>query len=185
MKGAVWASIIRGCTAGACEKKTLIFDHNLSQTISLSGAVVDVVTSGNRAYAITDLPAEVRVLDIADPARPSIVASRPANGNSIAYSNGTIYLLGDGLASYNETSLTKTADLLAATSNPDEHIRIDGNCAIVTGRDSSPQLFMLPQFTPATSFATPSTTRMIAATTVPGARPRASSACEVRSTKSI
>jgi len=80
---------------------------------------------------------------------------------SIAYSNGTIYVLGDGLASYSEASLTKTADLFTATSNPDEHIRIDGNCAIITGRDSSPQLFTLPQFAPATSFATPSIARMV------------------------
>ena len=44
-----------------------------------------------------------------------------------------------------------------------KHIRIDGNCAIVMGRDFSPQLFTLPQFTPSTSFATPSASRMIAA----------------------
>ncbi len=163
VNGAVWVSIIHGCTSGACEKKTLIFNNKLSQTISLSGGIIDVVPSGNRAYAITDLPAEIRVINVADPLHPSITASRSANGNSIAYWNGTIYVLGDGLASYNEISLTKTADLLTATSNPDEHIRIDGNCAIVTGRDSSPQLFTLPQFTQADSFGTPSTARTVAA----------------------
>ena len=161
VNGAVWVSIVRGCSMGSCQKKIIIFDNQLSQTISLAGAITDVVTSATRAYAITDLPAEIRVIDINDPTHPAIIASPAASGMSIAYSNGTIYVLGDGLASYSEGSLTKTPDLLTATSNPDEHIRIDGNCAIITGRDSTPQLFTLPQFAPATSFVTPSTARMV------------------------
>jgi hypothetical protein len=161
VNGAVWVSIVRGCTTSSCQKKTIVYDRNLSQTGSLTGAVTDVVTNGNRGYAITDLPAELRVLDVTDPAHPSIIASRAAEGMSLAYWNGTIYVLGNGLASYSEASLTKIADLLTATSNPDEHIRIVGNCAIVTGRDSSPQLFTLPPFTPSTSFMTPSTSRMV------------------------
>src|SRR5262249_5765516 len=65
VKGAVWVSIQRGCTTGVCEKKTVIYDNALSRTISLPGAIVDVVVSGTRAYAVTDLPAEVRVINVA------------------------------------------------------------------------------------------------------------------------
>jgi len=164
VNGAVWVSIVRGCTSGTCEKKTIVFDSKLSQTISMTGAIVDVAASGAVAYAITDLPAEIRVINVADPVHPSILTSRPADGTpaSIAFANGTVYVLGSGLQSF-ATSLTKTADLLsAATTTPDERIRIDGNCAIVTGRSASPQLYSLPQFTAATSFATPTTARSVA-----------------------
>jgi len=162
VKGAVWVSIQRGCSSGSCEKKTIIYDANLSRTISLTGAIVDVATSGTRAYAITDLPAEIRVINVADPAHPSVIASTPGSAMSIAYANGTIYALGNGLASYGEASLTKTADILTSTSSPDEHIRVDGNCAVVTGRGTSAQLFTLPQFASATAPASPSTPRSLA-----------------------
>jgi len=158
----VWASIIRGCTSGGCEKKTIVFDRNLNQTQTMTGAIVDVVASGSRAYAITDLPAELRVINVADPTHPSLIASAAATGMSVAASNGIIYVLGSGLAAYSEASLAKIADILAATNTPDEHIRIDGNCAIVTGLAASPQLYPLPQFAPPTSFATPATARSVA-----------------------
>ena len=165
VNGAVWVSIVRGCTSGACEKKTIVFDNKLTQTISMPGAILDVATSGSVAYAITDLPAEIRVINVADGAHPTIVASRPADGSpvSIAFANNTIYVLGIGVQSYT-TSLTKIADVLTGTtSTPDERIRIDGNCAIVTGRSTSPQLYALPQFTASTSFTTPATARGVAA----------------------
>src|SRR5205085_7382217 len=66
--GAVWVSIIRGCTSGSCEKKTLVFDSTLNQTMSMTGGITDVIALGNRAYAITDLPTDVRVITIADAA---------------------------------------------------------------------------------------------------------------------
>jgi hypothetical protein len=162
VNGAVWVSIVRGCTSGACEKKTIVFDNKLSQTIPMPGAIVDVVTSGSRAYALTDFPSEVRVINVADPTHPSIVASAAATGMSLAYSNGTIYILGSGLAAYSESSLMKIADILSGSANPDEHIRIEGGCAMVTGLQAGPQLFALPQFTAASSFATPATARSVA-----------------------
>ena len=171
VNGAVWASIVRGCTSGACEKKTIIFNNNLSQTISLTGAITDVVTSGTRAYAITDLPNEIRVIDVSDPFHPVTIASRAAEGTpvSIAYSNGTIYVLGNTLASYSENGLAKIGDILGPYASDgtvtfvDQHVRINGSCAIITGRSFGPQLFNLPQWTPATSFGTPSAARAIAA----------------------
>jgi hypothetical protein len=165
VKNSVWVSTVH-CTSGNCGKNTIIYDDKLSRTISLTGAIVDLVVNGNRAYALTDTPNELRVIDITDAAHPSILSSTQLTGQSVAYSNGTIYVLGSGLASYSEASLTKTADLLtsaASPSNPDEHIRIDGNCAIVTGRDTSPQMFTLPQFTAATSFPTPAPAHTVAA----------------------
>ena len=128
----------------------------------MTGAIVDVVTNDGRAYALTDMPAELRVINVADAAHPSIVASTPATGMSLAYSNGVIYVLGNGLASYNENSLAKIADLLSASANPDEHIRIEGSCAMVTGLQPGPQLFALPQFT-SQILVSPSTARAVAA----------------------
>ena len=54
VNGAPWVSIITGCNAGNCLKKTLVFDPRagLTQTVALDGSTVDVVASGNRAYAI-------------------------------------------------------------------------------------------------------------------------------------
>ncbi|HJT15748.1 MAG TPA: hypothetical protein VJ853_00095, partial [Thermoanaerobaculia bacterium] len=162
VKNAVWVSTVH-CTGGNCGKNTIIYDDKLSRTISLTGAIVDLVANGNRAYALTDTPNELRVIDITDAAHPSIISSTPLSAMSLAYSNGTIYVLGSGLASYSEASLTKTADILTATSNPDEHIRIDGSCAIITGRDTSPQMFTLPQFVAATTFTTPAPAHTVAA----------------------
>jgi len=172
--GAVWASIVRGCLTGACEKKTLVFDPSLNETASMTGAVIDVVTSGTRAYAVTDLPAEVRVINVADAVHPAIISSRATEGTpaSIAYSNGALYVLGNTLNAFTEAGLTKGADLLGPYSSDgtvtavDQHVRIDGNCAIVTGRSFAPQLFTLPQWTPVSSFSSPSAARMLA--TQPG-----------------
>ena len=137
----------------------------------MTGGVIDVVTSGTRAYAVTDLPAEVRVINVADAMHPAIISSRATEGttSSIAYANGTLYVLGNTLTTYTEAGLTKGADLLGAYSSDgsvtfaDQHVRIDGNCAIVTGRTFAPQLFTLPQWTPASSFSSPSPARMLAA----------------------
>ena len=169
--GAVWASIVRGCLTGACEKKTLVFDPILNQTASMTGAAIDVVTSGSLAYAVTDLPAEVRVINVTDAMHPAIISSRAVEGTpaSIAYSSGALYVLGNTLNAYTEAGLTKGADLLGPYSSDgtvtsvDQHVRIDGNCAIVTGRSFAPQLFTLPQWTPVSSFSSPSAGRMLAA----------------------
>ncbi|PYQ47137.1 MAG: hypothetical protein DMF59_19695 [Acidobacteria bacterium] len=92
VNGAAWASIVRGCTSGACEKKTIVFDRSLNQTVTMTGSLTDIAVNGNRAYAITDLPAEIRVIDVSDPFHPATINSRAAEGTviSIAYSNGTI-----------------------------------------------------------------------------------------------
>jgi hypothetical protein len=148
---AVWVSLSKGCTSGTCEKKTLVLDPvSLIVTASMTGAVIDVVTSGTRAYALFDLPNEVRVLNIADPLHPAPLASavRPASAASIAASNGKVYVLGDKVYSYAEATLTPAGDFLAAVA-PSEttRIRIEGNCAIVTGRSDNAEKYVLPNFT--------------------------------------
>src|SRR5207247_1250974 len=118
-------------------------------TISMTGGIIDVTSSGNRAYALTDLPTEIRVVDISDPFHPSVINTKAVDGVSIAYSNGTIYVLGNTLASYSESNLGKLADVLGPYSSDgtvtfaDQHLRISGSCAIVTGRSFSPQMFTL------------------------------------------
>jgi hypothetical protein len=177
--GAVWVAISKGCVSGGCEKRTLVFDArngSLVQTASFAGGVVDVTTSGNRAYAIVDLPAEIRVYDVADPYHPSQVISRTTEGAraplSIAYANGTVYALGEKLYAYSEASLTKSGeplgdyvnDATGAVTFADQRIRADGNCAIVTGRSFAPQTFALPAFTASNTFATPAAVKSIAST---------------------
>ena len=175
--GAVWVSIESGCPT--CIQTTYVFDPRagMAQTASFNGGVLDVVTSGTRAYVLTDFPAEVRVMNISDPFHPAPVITAPAPQSpvSIAYSNGTIYVLGDKLTAYTESTLTRLTDLLGSyQADPtgvitpaDQRVRIDGSCAIVTGRSFSPQLYSIAGPTTWTAVATPqlpSPTRSIAVT---------------------
>lgn len=179
--GAAWVSIIRGCSAFSCEKKTLVFDvrSGVTQTATMTGGVTDLVTSGGRAYVLTDLPAEVRVMNIADPFHPApiVTAAAPASPMSIAYANATVYVLGDKLTAYAESTLAPTGEILGNyVSDPtgtitaaDQRVRIDGSCAVVTGRAFAPQLFTITSPTSwvaASSFPMPSPTRSIS--TSPG-----------------
>lgn len=174
---AVWVSVEAGCPA--CTHTTYVFDPRtrMSQTSTFPGAIVDVVSSGNRAYAITDT--DIRVVNIADPFHPSTIvsAAAPQSAVSIAYANGTVYALGDKLTAYSESTLTSLGDILGSfVADPtgvytaaDQRVRIDGNCAVVVGRSFSPQLFTIASassWAPAASFPMPSPTRSIA--TEPG-----------------
>jgi hypothetical protein len=175
MNGAVWASIVRGCPLN-CEKKTVVFDARaaLAQTATMTGAVRDLAVSGARAYVLTELPDEIRVLDVSDPAHPRQLASRAPEGTrlplSIAYANGIVYVLGEKLVQYNENDLSKVAEPLGAyvddpalgVTYADQRLRIDGGCLAMTGRQYSPQLFSTT-LAPQASFATPSAARVIAA----------------------
>lgn len=170
--GAVWVSFIHGCSTGACDKQTLVF-NGLSQTATMTGGVIDVVVSGSRAYAITDIPSEVRVIDVSNPYQPSIAGRAQVQAPlSIAYSAGTLFVVGNTLTPYSESGLTKGTDILGAYTTDgtvtiaDQHLRIDGNCAALTGRTFAPEQFTLPQWAPATSFPTPATAHFIAV--VPG-----------------
>ncbi len=176
---AMWVPVESGCPA--CVQTTYVFDPRtgMAQTAKMDGGVIDVVASGNRAYVITDSPSEVRVVTIADPFHPSTIISIPApqTAVSISAANGTVYVLGDKLGAYAESTLTPIADILGSyladptgvLTTADQRVRIDGNCAIVIGRVFSPQLFTIASaavWTPAASFPVPSPVRSIA--TQPG-----------------
>jgi hypothetical protein len=182
VNGAVWLSIERGCLSGGCEQKTLVFDARSGavQSAEFVGAVRDVAANGTRVYALIDLPYEVRVYDTTDAFHPRQLASRAAEGTqhavSISYAGGTVYVLGEKLYSYAEADLSKIGEQFPAyfpdPSNPvtyvDQHVRIDGACAAVTGRSFGAQLFNAATTTwsSTTTAASPSPARSIAS--VPG-----------------
>lgn len=175
VRGAPWVSISRGCRSGGCEKKTIVLDpQSLVRTSTMIGATVDVASSGNRAYAITDLPAEIRSIDVSDALHPSVTSSRPTEGSpppvSIALGGGTVYVIGERLYAYSQPNLTKNGELLdsyqpdpaGGTSYIDQHVAIDGNCGVMTGRKFSPQFFTLPQWSSISSAAAPAATKSLA-----------------------
>jgi len=177
VNSAPWVSIVLGCGSGNCQKKTLVFDPRggLAQTLAINGATLDVVSSANRAYAISDLPSEVRVINVSDPYHPAPMLSRTAEANprAIAWENGTIYVPGDKLVAYDEASLTKFSEILdsyildpaTTLTTADQHLRIDAGCAAVTGRSLAPQLFTISSSTlsmKSSSFPSPSPVRSLA-----------------------
>lgn len=151
--GAAWASVIVNCLSSGCEGKTIVFDPKsaFAQTSTMTGTVRDIATSGTRAYVLTELPNEVRVVDISDPAHPSTLAFRASEGSqpprAIAFANGTVYVLGEKLYSYSSADLSKTGEQLASyVTDPasgvtyvDQHLGADGACVALTGRQFSPQ----------------------------------------------
>ena len=174
---AVWVSISKGCTTGGCQKATLIYDAALSQAGSLAGGAVDVAVDGARAYAIVDLPAEVRAYAVSDATHPVLAASRPIEGLqtpvSISASNGAVYILGDKLYVY-DGALTKLGEQLGAYVNVpgapvtfvDQRVRTAGGCGIVSGRAADATLYTTASpaawTASATQFPAPSTVRSLA-----------------------
>jgi hypothetical protein len=166
--GAVWVSISKGCLSGGCENKTLVLDpQTLLVTDTFPGEVVDVTAVGTRAYVLSNVPREIRVVNITDPQHPATIISvaAPTSSRSIAASGGIVYVLGDKVYAYAEASLTATTTFLAAANPTNAHsIRIAGSCVIVNGRTANPELFTLPAFTPVNGFNVPSTVREVIVT---------------------
>jgi len=174
---AVWVSISKGCTTGGCQKATLIYDAALSQTGSLAGGAVDVAVDGARAYAIVDLPSEVRAYAVSDATHPVLAASRAAEGVqvpvSISASNGAVYVLGDKLYVY-DGALNKLGEQLGAYVNVpgasvtfvDQRVRVAGGCGIVSGRAPDATLYTTASpaawTASAAQFPAPSTVRSLA-----------------------
>jgi hypothetical protein len=149
---AVWASIATGCTAVGCQnRKTLVLDPNtLAVTATMTGRLTDVAVSGTRAYALFAFPAEIRVLNIADPLHPSpvVTAAASAFATSIGYASGKVYVLAGKVLEYAEGTLTLTGEHLAALPiETSQRLRIDGTCAIVTRDTDTPSLYNLPSWT--------------------------------------
>lgn len=165
---AIYVSLSRGCLSGACEKKTLVLDsrQGLVQTSTMTGGLVDLVTSGTKGWGVFDLPAEIRALDLADPFHPATTLAKASEGDpvSIAYAAGakTVYTLGQKLYAYAEQGLVKGGELLDAYSEDptlrvsysDQMLRIEGDCALITGRRFSPSLYRVQGATNWTESAT-------------------------------
>jgi hypothetical protein len=154
--GAIHVAILKGCLSGTCEKKTLVFDprNGLQQTASYNGGIVDAAVNGTTAWVLTDLPSELRRLDITDPYHPIIAASVAVTGNptSLAYSASTnsLLLIGDKLVSYALPALTKVGELSSSyvadasgrVTYLDQAVRVTGGkCATLVGRTFQPQQF--------------------------------------------
>jgi hypothetical protein len=116
----------------------------------MTAGVDDVVTSGNRAYALVDQPREVRIIDISDALHPSVLASANARANdrSIAAAAGKVFVLGERVFTYSDPSLTAGEELLTTTGVSDAtQIRVDGNCALISGRSENAEQYRVPAFT--------------------------------------
>lgn len=168
--GALWVSFSRGCSAGACERRTIILDPRsgtLVQTTSFAGELKDFSQAGARVVAVFDVPAELRIFNVTNPFSPSLSNSRPSEGNPVSVAWSTeqraVYALGDKLYVYDETSLTKSGELLGTfQSDPtgrvtyvDQKVRVSGGCALVAGRSYSPQLYRVTGATTWTPSPTP------------------------------
>lgn len=145
--GAPWVSLATACNAGLCrEKKTFVLDPlTLAVTETFIGGVVDVVANFGRAYALFDLPNEVRVYNLADPRHPAQTAARTLTGtataNSIAYASGTVYVAGSAVQTFDETALAPSTKVLTPLSaEAVERIRFEGGCAVVTHKTIAPEL---------------------------------------------
>ncbi|HUR80477.1 MAG TPA: hypothetical protein VM733_06905 [Thermoanaerobaculia bacterium] len=166
---AVWVSLSKGCTTGACQKKTLVLDpQSLAPSATLTGGITDVVTTGTRAYALLDFPSEIRVYNIADPLHPSqlIAAAAPSSATSIAAYPGRVYVAGDRLYEYTETTLLlKNTHLTAVTPDKAQQVRVDGSCLVITARSANPEAYDAATMAPATTFEVPSAVRTISTQT--------------------
>jgi hypothetical protein len=156
---ALWVSLTHGCASSGCQKKTLVVGTagGLVVGVTLPGGILDAVWSGERAWALSDSPREVRIYDISAPETPSLVASAPAAGDpvSIARGAGHVWTLGARLARYSE-SLQPQEELLAPwTADPsgrvtyiDQKVRAAGDCLIVAGREPAPRVYHVTAGTP-------------------------------------
>ena len=120
--------------AGLFPKGSDADPKTLAVTATLNGGATRVVTSGTRAYALFQLPDELRILDIANPLQPSqiIAAPSPALASDIGYSAGKVYVVAGKVYSFNE-SLIAAGELLANVSAT-QSLAIDGDCAVITGQ---------------------------------------------------
>jgi len=166
--GKPWVSISSGCLSTGCTKKTFVIDpKSLVITATMTGGITDVTKSGNTAVALTDMPAEIRVIDVSNPALPNILRARGIEGTraptAIAINGDTIYVLGDQLYSYSATSLSNTGTQAVPFQNdPTATLRLAGNCGVMSGQTFGPLLYALPAFASQSAPAVPAPARSVA-----------------------
>ncbi len=164
IRGAPWVSFSRGCTTTGCEKRTVVLDpQSLVRSAVINGGMIDAVSSGgSRAWAIFDLPSEIRVYATDDPLHPSALASRAndVNAVSIADHNLSVFALGDKVYSFTEDTLMRTGDQLTPrTPGTNAEILFEDGCAAISGRSAGLETYALPAWSAATSIAVPGTIR--------------------------
>jgi hypothetical protein len=165
--GRPWVSISSGCLSTGCTKKTFVLDpKSLAITATMTGGITDVTKNGNTAIALTDMPGEVRVIDVSNPALPNILRSRGVEGNraptAIAVNGDTIYVLGDQVYSYSATSLSGTGTHAVPFENdPTATLRLAGNCGVMSGQTFGPLLYALPSFAAQSGPAVPAPARSV------------------------
>lgn len=156
LAGALYVSTSRGCPL-SCEKRTILLDPRaLVPTVSFQGALMDGVVEDNVAYTLFDSPQEIRVLNVADPFRPTVPSTRPSDGDPVSIasfpSRKVVYTLGERLYAYDAASLTLlgsqlepyVTDPTARLGYADQTLRVlSSDCAIIAGRAFNPQLHLL------------------------------------------
>lgn len=165
--GSAWVSISEGCLSTGCVKKTFVLDpKSLAVTATMTGGITDVTTSGTTAFALTDMPGEVRVIDVSNAAHPNILRSRNVEGSraptAIAQNAGTIYVLGDQVYSYSATSLAGSGQAAPFQNDPTATFRLAGNCGVMSGHTFGPLLYALPGFTPQSAPSVPAPAQSVA-----------------------
>jgi len=149
---AVWVSISKGCLTGGCQNKTLVLDPaTMGVTSNMNGAVLDVVTSNDRAYALFELPNEVRVINVANPLQPLPMVSiaAPNRASSLAAHQNRVFVLGDRLYEYSETLVAIGTHLPAISPDRAQQVRVDGNCLLITARGTNPETYNAATLIPA------------------------------------
>lgn len=149
---ALWVSLTHGCASGGCQIEALVIDTSAGLVIggSLPGGILDAVWSGERAWALSDSPREVRIYDISSPSSPSRVAAAAATGDpvSVAHGAGSVWALGARLGRYSEALQPQEEFLDPWTADPsgrvtyiDQKVRAAGDCLIVAGREAAPRVY--------------------------------------------
>ena len=168
--GVPWVSVAQGCTTSTCQNVTYVLDpQTLAKKTVVTGRITSAVVSGARAYIVTSLPDEIRIVNITNPLFPQAVSARATEGAtapvSIAFASNTIFVLGEKLYAYSDATLQRIAqqDIEPdAATYADQRIVISGSCAVVTGRAATPALYSVPSLAPAGSIDVPALVRSVA-----------------------
>lgn len=160
---AIYVALSRGCLSGGCSAKTLVYDAaTLAMQPSLDGSLRELSVAGARGYAVFGLApqsvgapdAEMRIVDLSDPLRPSTIRNRAIERSEAIVSiasigGGRVAAIGQRLYLFDEATLTKTNEYLDAfAADPagrlsflDQRVRVVGSCLAVIGRTHDPLLF--------------------------------------------
>jgi len=150
---ALWVSVTVDCLTTGCRKLTVVVDTTagLVRSAAFEGGTLDAVAHGNVAAALTTLPSEVRLYDVADPAHPQLLSSMAVSDNpvSVDFDATRVWVLGDRLRAYSRPGLELiathldpwSADPLGRLSYLDQTVRVAGSCLLVAGRSAEPTLW--------------------------------------------